>query len=213
MLSIIIPCETESSNLLSESICSLRSISPKNYEIIIVEKQEAPTRAEKLNIGFHRSKGELILFHHPRSMLSREGFQHLIEMSESFSKMFPWGGFTHCFNMDHPILRFTSWYSNQIRAKWRGILYLDHCIFFDRNLWLQDHPKMEIFEDTELSIRFRVFSKPLILSQYSVTSSIRFKKNGILYQSIINQILKLGYYFNCNPKFMNRVYEKGLNLN
>ncbi|NCS94414.1 MAG: hypothetical protein GW761_11490 [Leptospira sp.] len=213
MLSIIIPCESESSDLLSESINSLSSISPENYEIIIVKKTEADTRAKRLNIGFYRSIGDLILFHHPRSKLSLDGFKYLIEMSGSTSKNFQWGGFTHRFDMDHPILRFTSWYSNRIRAKIRGILYLDHCIFFDRKLWVEDLPDMEIFEDTELSIRFLEFSKPTILSYESITSSIRFKKNGIFYQSLLNQILKLAYFFKCNPRFMNRVYERGLNLN
>ncbi|MDX1958534.1 MAG: hypothetical protein SFU98_08175 [Leptospiraceae bacterium] len=212
MLSIIIPTDSNEPNSYFHK--TLESFSLKDdLEIIFISKSEANTRAERLNLGFHCAKGKIILFHHPRSFIEKEGINYLIELSKTQNKENIWGGFTHKFDQDHYLLRFTSWYSNTIRARLKGILYLDHCIFFDRSLWKRDLPNIEIFEDTILSNYLRETCTPIILPYISETSSIRFQKNGIWKQSILNQILKIGYYTKFNPSIMNRIYEKNLGLN
>lgn len=208
MLSVILPTAREiETSYFTETLRSLATF--PEIEVICVAQSEAPTRAERLNLGFARSKGSMILFHHPRSLLDRQGVEFLIKQSEK--KI--WGGFTHQFDVTHPLLRFTSWYSNRMRAQGRGIIYLDHCIFFHRSLWLGPLAKVEIFEDTLLSQNLKIHSPPLILPFASTTSAIRFVKNGIFRQAIMNQILKLGFHFGIPHDTMNRIYERGLNLN
>lgn len=212
MLSIVIPTDsTEPDSYFSKTLKSIPTGS--DVEFIFVSKSEARSRAERLNLGFHRSKGEIILFHHPRSFIEQGGILFLIEMSQNRNRDSFWGGFTHKFDRDHYLLRFTSWYSNQIRGKVKGILYLDHCIFFDRTLWDKDLPSVEIFEDTILSYNFKKFSRPIVLPFISETSSIRFQKNGIWKQCLLNQFLKIAFYMNINYNFLNNIYEKDLGLN
>lgn len=212
LLSVVIPTVSDTNcNLLSRSISCLKKLS--SVELIFVSQSEAHSRAERLNIGMHRSHGNIVLFHHPRTYLDPKGIEYLIKLSEANSEQSIWGGFTHCFDNDHFLLRFTSWYSNNIRARRRGIVYLDHCIFFKRELWHHDLPKVDIFEDTLLSQFLRKKAPPVILPYQSTTSSIRFQKNGILKQSLINQILKLAFYLKFSDRLMNRFYEKQLSLN
>lgn len=208
MLSVVIPTNNETEN--SFFIRTLESLSQfKEIEVICVDKSEASTRAERLNIGFQRATGSMILFHHPRSFLAPAGIQFLIENKD---KKF-WGGFTHKFDVSHPLLKFTSWYSNRIRGRSQGVVYLDHCIFFHRSLWTSPIPTIEIFEDTLLSQIFNRQLPIIILPFVSETSAIRFTKNGMWLQSFMNQILKIGFHLGVSHDKMNRIYERGLNLN
>lgn len=212
MLSVVIPAnDFETNSFLKRTLESLQKF--KDLEIVCVDLSEAKSRGERLNIGFHRTAGTVILFHHPRSFVDPKGIKHLIDLSNTRDRQKMWGGFTHTFDKSHALLRFTSWYSNSVRGKRKGILYLDHCIYFDRELWQDDIPHVEIFEDTLLSYHLLRYSKPIVLPYMSQTSAIRFEKNGVWRQSLMNQVLKLGFFLNVPHEVMNRIYEKGLGLN
>jgi len=64
-----------------------------------------------------------------------------------------WGGLTHQFDHDHHLLKFISFYSNNVRSKKKGIVYLDHCIFLHKQqlIKLGGVPDIDIFEDTVIS--------------------------------------------------------------
>ncbi len=206
-LSIIVPAESDQSDQFKNSKTLFNSL--QDVEVIYVNRSEAITRAERLNIGFYRSHGTMVLFYHPRSYVSPEGLKYLSTISEQ--KI--WGAFTHQFDERHWLLDFTSWYSNHVRPKKSGVIYLDHCIFFHRSLFLQDIPLVDIFEDTLLTKSLSKQQKPIILPFHSTTSAVRFKANGIYRQAFYNQILKLGHHLGLPHDKMNRFYEKGLGLN
>ena len=208
MLSVIIPTSYESETVLfQQAVDSLSKF--KNIELICINKSEAKTRAERLNLGFDRAKGSMILFYHPRSFVDPKGIEYLIDHCDKII----WGAFTHQFDQTHFLLKFTSWYSNKIRGQGRSIFYLDHCIFFHRTLRKNPLPPVEIFEDTVLSAQLRHQQAPILLPFKSTTSALRFSKNGIWRQAVLNQIMKIGFYLNASPQKMNKIYERGLNLN
>ncbi len=172
---------------------------------------------EALNVALPKdpmtASADIFLFYHPRSLLTKEGLSYLIENSEKLN----WGGFTHKFDSDHAILKFTSWYSNSVRLRFQKIIYLDHCIFVHKKI-LQKLSKpywsdADIFEDTDFSLKLNKSGKPTRLKFLATTSAIRFLKNGIYKQSYMNQVLKLGYFLNIDKKRMNAWYEKQLGLN
>lgn len=231
MLSIILPTQNEMRTGLLESILSSLA-TVDDAEIIAVDGgsedgtlellskfdlkllvEPGASRAAKLNAGIAAASGDMIFLHHPRSLVRPEDFGQLVELGESRARV--WGGLSHRFDHDHPLLRFTSWYSNRIRCDRSGILYLDHCIFFNRGFKEEGLkiPDVDIFEDTELSKLLRRHSKPVRLPAVACTSAIRFKRNGIYRQALLNQWMKLAYYLNFSHNKMNRHYEKGLNLN
>ena len=180
----------------------------QNVEIIFVDQAEAPSRAQRLNIGFHRSQGSMILFYHPRSLVDQAGLEYLQKQSD---KKF-WGAFTHSFDVEHALLKFTSWYSNRVRARFSGIIYLDHCIFFHRSFF-KDLPPVDIFEDTLLSQQLLRFQRPVLLPFNSLTSAVRFQVNGIYRQAAYNQLVKIGFHLGLAPEKLNQFYERGLGLN
>lgn len=170
----------------------------------------ASNRAQRLNAGIRAASHDRVLLHHPRSLLAVGALDALLAVDASVA----WGGFTHAFDRTHPLLAWTSYYSNRIRMDGSGIVYLDHCIFFNRRL-LGDTPvpELEIFEDTALSQALRVHGKPLRLPQHAVTSTVRYDKNGVWRQALMNQAMKVGYTFKLDHQRMNAVYERGLRLN
>lgn len=237
MLSIIIPTHNELKNKMIQtsfpSLSKLQQQNPLNLEIIIVDSHsddgtyelaknlnlktlmhDTNSRAKRLNFGIKEAKGNLILLHHPRSLVSEEGIRALLKLEISKEK-FTWGAFIHEFDIKHPLLIFTSFYSNYIRGNLRNIFYLDHCIFADKELLEKINfvPEVDIFEDTLLSIELKKYSRATLLPYTSKTSAIRFTKNGILKQAILNQVMKFKYYFNFDHKTINQQYEKDLNLN
>jgi hypothetical protein len=200
---------------------NLRHTEKTNYTHKVVYF-ETLSRGARLQAGIDASTGTTILLHHPRSLVSVEGLEWLRNQAnnrEESSSTWSWGGFTHEFDLEHFLLRFTSWYSNNIRARCGGILYLDHCIFFRKSaLGSMRIPPVEIFEDTELSriLLANTSQKPYIAPYPSTTSAVRFATNGILRQSAMNQWLKLRYWLgelDGDGVAMNSAYEQGLNLN
>ena len=186
----------------------------KKYQQIKCIQINDTSRAARINYGVKTSKGKLILLHHPRCTLSKEGINHLINSFKTFKKD-TWGGFTITFDHGHPLLKYVAWYSNQIRALKKRIVYLDHCIFFHADLKTQlfPIPDVDIFEDTILSKRLAKFSKPLLVDHFSIASAIRFKTRGVVKHFCLNQLLKILYHLGFDTKRLNTIYEKGCQLN
>jgi len=170
------------------------------------------SRAKRLNMGIEIASGEVILLHHPRSLIEPEALDWIIENRNRLT----WGGLTHQFDESHFALKFTSWYSNMVRGRLREILYLDHCIFYKKSLLHNDPtpvPEVDVFEDTLLSLKLRGKARMDLLPFISKTSAIRFTHRGIFFQAVVNQLMKIGYYLNLSDKWMNRLYEGSLRLN
>jgi hypothetical protein len=224
-LSLIIPIKD--GHLSPENVQTLNELSPiLTCEVIIVNhgikcsaerhskykvlEDASNSRAQRINHGVEVATADIVVLLHPRSYLEPKAFEYLSNETEDH-----WGGFTHGFNTNGLFYKFTSWYSNEVRGRIRNIIYLDHCIFVRRDLFNQvgGIPDIDIFEDTALSERLNSITQGKILPFLSVTSAVRFQKNGILRQGILNQVLKLAYMLKLDHKTMNKIYEYGLNLN
>ncbi|MGE4131543.1 MAG: hypothetical protein AB7F86_07875 [Bdellovibrionales bacterium] len=178
-------------------------------ELICIDRSQAATRAERLNLGVARSKGEMVFLHHPRSRVDPSGIEYLVAHSQE--KI--WGGFSQSFDTRHPLLKLTSWYTNNIRPRFSRVVYLDHGIFFHRSFFQHPIAPIPIMEDTVLCHQLRRHGRPVILPFQSVTSAIRYETNGVWRQAGLNQLMKLGFFVGIPPERLNRWYERGLHLN
>jgi len=187
----------------------LASLGKENLTYVATDQN---SRADRLNTGLAWSSAQYVLFHHPRSIIDKEA---LDELKDNLKPKI-WGGFTHSFYQEKALgYKFTSWYSNQIRFDLKKIIYLDHGIFLDRSLIKENSafPSVDIFEDTLICYNLRKTGAPLRLKSKVFTSSVRFRKKGFLRQALMNQVLKFSFYFGASKIFMNKIYEKNLNLN
>jgi rSAM/selenodomain-associated transferase 2 len=164
-------------------------------------------RAQRMNIGVNHANGELLLFHHPRSVLPVGALKALRKCMKNPRVV--GGGFSHSFDHDQWNLNYASWHSNYVRGKLLGVIYLDHCIFVRREVFeeIGGFPNYDIFEDTAFPLMMRKKGRLKILPEKVQTSATRFKKRGIRKQVLLNQLLKLGFHLGVHPKKLNAFYE------
>lgn len=173
----------------------------------------ATNRASRLNQGLAHCQGDVVVLHHPATILPTDG---LNQIAAAISQGATWGAFRHQFDWNHWLLRYTSWYSDEIRVRRKGIVYLDHCPFLRREILtaVGGVPEMDIFEDTALSERLcRTAGMPVLLAGQVITSARRFRQRGVYRQALMNQWLKLCYYGGVPPALMNRFYEQKTAIN
>lgn len=173
----------------------------------------AQNRAQRLNDGIAHSIGEIILLHHPASLLPERVALQKIEQAIALGNC--WGAFQHGFDDDHWLLRFTSLYSDNVRVKLKGVVYLDHCPFVKCQAlqMIGNVPDLDIFEDTVLSDRLCQIAKPVLLDGKVITSARRFHQRGIYRHALLNQLLKICYHFKIDPQWLNRLYEQKASIN
>ncbi|MGP1384329.1 MAG: TIGR04283 family arsenosugar biosynthesis glycosyltransferase [Thainema sp.] len=234
MISIILPCinemrhgyllsildnlmaqvgEKEIIIALSPSDDGTREAILKYPDIQLIEA-EANNRAQRFNIGIAASQGDIILLHHPATLLPAHTALQQIEQVLS-DPAIAWGGFSHQFDLNHWLLRFTSWYSTYQRGQRGGILYFDHCVFVRREVLekIGGVPDLDIFEDTAFSEALRQHGQPAIAPGNVITSARRFRDRGIYQHALLNQWLKLTYRLGINPRLLNRWYERNVQIN
>lgn len=236
MISVILSAYNEASNpYFWQTLVNIKCLAEKGFPIEAVvgaTKGSDVTleRLQKLKVNFveidtsmrgvrynqalkaaSSKEDDWIVLHHPRSLLDSQGFLSLSSLPDRLH----WGAFTHRFDLHHPLLSFTSWWSNQVRGDLKKIFYLDHCLFVRRGIFekVGGFPEREIFEDTELSLKLGYLSHPLRLPWTSTTSSLRFTQNGIWKQASQNQLRKCQFLLGLNDKKINQAYEAGMYLN
>lgn len=228
MISVILPCFNEMRHgYLPQILANLRqqqgdreiiaAVSPSQddtaaaiaaYPEIKLIQTDATNRAQRLNAGVAASSGEVLLLHHPATLLPEHTALSQIEIVLSDPTV-QWGGFRHQFDLDHWLLRFTSWYSTTQRGQRGGILYLDHCPFLRRSQWDQvgGMPDLDIFEDTVFCEKLRELGLPGLTTGHITTSARRFRDRGIYRHAALNQALKVCYYLGIDPRQLNWLYE------
>jgi len=190
---------------------TLEKLNGHDVRTIIIHTSKRAGRYNAALEASSASDNDWVLLNHPRSLLQKEAFQSLLAVTNSVQ----WGAFTHVFDLDHPLLKFTSWWSNHVRGDIKNIFYLDHCLFIRRNIFEKagGFPSIDIFEDTSLSLRLAQIKAPLRLPWKSTTSSIRFTTNGVWKQAYKNQLLKINFMMGKDHGKMNEIFEKGISLN
>ncbi len=185
-----------------------------NYPDVELIETEATNRAQRFNVGIAASQGNIVLLHHPATLLPAHTALQQIEQVLS-DPAIAWGGFRHQFDFDHWLLRFTSWYSTYQRGQRGGILYFDHCVFGRRAVLekIGGVPDLDIFEDTALSEALQQYGKPAIAPENVITSARRFCDRGIYKHALLNQWLKLTYHLGLDPRLLNRWYEQKAQIN
>ncbi len=185
----------------------------RQFAEIKVVRSLAQNRAQRINEGIAISGGEIVIIHHPATLLPEVTALELIE--RAWRSGARWGGFCHSFDLHHWLLRFTSWYSSYVRLQRKGIVYFDHCPFVARQMLNQvgNVPDLDIFEDTVFSDRLNKLAKPYLIEAKVITSARRFQQRGIYRHALLNQWLKLCYHLNIDPRSLNRLYEQKASIN
>ncbi|MDX2256044.1 MAG: glycosyltransferase [Pseudanabaenaceae cyanobacterium bins.39] len=176
-------------------------------------RSNATNRAQRFNEGVMHSDSKYVLLHHPATLLPEGNILEIVR--QTLGESHGWGALQHSFDLDHWLLRFTSWYSNYVRVQQKGIVYFDHCPFLRREIIEQAGyvPDLDIFEDTVFSDRLCRIAKPVLADRKVITSARRFQQRGIYRHAMLNQWLKVCYHLHIDPRSLNRLYEQKVSIN
>ena len=167
-------------------------------------------RANQMNMGAEKAKGEILLFLHCDTYLPFY-FEKDIVFCLSSSKVsggaFQLGISGHNFG-----LRIIELLAN-FRSKKLTSPYGDQCIFMKSETFkkIGGYDNIPIFEDVKIIDSLKKIGKVVTLDNYAITSDRRWKYNGVLRTTIINQLMLVGYYSGISLDNLASFYKRSKN--
>ncbi len=165
-----------------------------------------PGRGPQCNAGARVAGGELLLFLHDDSLLPPEAAA--LTESAFAADDAELASFRLRFDDVHWLLGLYGWFSrfDSLLTSFgdQGIMIRRR--FFDQ---LGGFPDWPLFEDVELLRRARRRARVLKLPGMVTTSAVRFRRNGVVGQQLLNAGLILGYLLGAAPTRLAEIYERG----
>jgi rSAM/selenodomain-associated transferase 2 len=221
-ISIIIPTFNEAANIAS----AIASTQPsRNVELIIVDGGSTdntvsiaqalgvkvitspPGRAVQMNIGAIAATGDILLFLHADTRLP-SGFDHMIRSALKQPGIVA-GAFTLRIDAPQWSLRWV-----ETGVKWRSHLwqmpYGDQAIFLTKQTFekIGNFPELPIMEDFEFIRRLKRTGKIAILPASVLTSPRRWLQKGVIYTTLLNQIIIIAYFLGISPQRIRHWYRQ-----
>ncbi|NMF85354.1 TIGR04283 family arsenosugar biosynthesis glycosyltransferase [Nodosilinea sp. P-1105] len=219
-LSVIIPTLNEASHL-GRTLDTLSSSYP--LEVIVVDGGStdstvaiarshqaqvittAPGRAQQMNSGAQVATGQMLLFLHGDTQLPPQVDQ-LVRRTLAQPGVVA-GAFDLAIAGSGWGLRWVEW-GVKLRSRWLQMPYGDQGIFLTaaRFHGLGGFPDLPIMEDFVLIRRLRQQGRIAIAPGYVITSNRRWQTHGVIYTTLLNQLMILGYYVGISPQRLARWY-------
>lgn len=218
-ISVIIPALNEADNI-RETLDCLKTASV--HEIIVVDGgstdgtvavvspyarvlNSPKGRAAQMNMGAASATGDILLFLHADSVLTKDSF-HYVEKTMKSSDIVG-GGFKLSFPNNSLMFRMIACGSNW-RAKLCSIFFGDQAIFVRRKTFFEigGYPDIPIMEDWELCRKLKAKGKLVQLPFPVLTSPRRWQKHGIWKTILLMHKLKLMYILGASPQNLKKHY-------
>ena len=222
-ISVIIPALNEAGNL-DNTISNVHN-NGEFKEIILVDGgssddtveiaksmgikvlESSPPRSKQMNIGYQKSKGDILLFLHCDTLLPY-GYDKLI--CQTLAKP---GVVAGAFELSVDSSSF--WIDlivklSNFRSRKMQLPYGDQAIFIEASIFkkIGMFSEISIMEDFEIIRRLRSQGKIGIVPKPVITSARRWIRLGVLQTTIINQFMILGYLIGIDSKILARWYKK-----
>ncbi len=225
-ISIIIPVlhERESINTIISHVHRIAGGS--DYEIIVVDGAPdsdtiksltpgervktitaPPGRARQMNAGAHNATGEILLFLHSDTRLPEEAFHRISSIIEKNSCA--GGAFSFSLDTRHPWLRFIA-FTARLRMVVTRTPYGDQGIFVKKDAFdeVGGFAHIPIMEDVDLVHRIKRHGWKLSLLEDRVTTSPRrWYKEGMLWTTLRNHVLRILYSLGTSPHTLAKLYK------
>jgi len=215
MITVIIPVKNEEKNISK----ALKRI--KGAEIIVVDNGSTDntvkvarkyakvvsfkgTRGAAQNLAAKKAKGDVLLFLHSDTRLP-SNWNKLIERKLENEKVIG-GSFFMKFDSSHPVIVVGSWYI-WLRTLLFRRFYGDQGIFVRKKVFskMKGFRNQALMEDYEFCSRLRK-RKLAVIMKPTITSARRYNQRGIVKNHLINQFMKVCYFFNVDRKTMHKIY-------
>lgn len=174
---------------------------PKEFRLV----HSPRGRGLQLNKGAAAAQGDVLLFLHCDSILSREAIDLIPKAIETGCMG---GCFSLSFDKKGMLLGLIAYLSN-LRVRLLRVMFGDQGIFIKRDVFEQlgGFPEIPIMEDLEFSLRLRKIGKVALIKDKIITSPRRFEKNGVLRTILFMHKMKLLYFLGVDPAELARIYK------
>lgn len=220
-ISIIIPALNEAKTI-EKTLQLLQAMRQRGVEVILVDgnsqdqtcqiaepfidkliKPEKFGRANQMNAGAEQVAGELLWFLHADTLVPENSDQLIIKALQKSQ----WGRFDVQLSGKQFLLRVVERMMN-IRSCWSGITTGDQGIFISRQLFTKvaGFPDIPLMEDVEISKRLKQIESPVCIHEKLITSSRRWKENGIIKTIMLMWWLRFCYWLGVSPEKLNKMY-------
>ena len=218
-LSVIIPVLNET-DLLQRCLSELysRPGSGDNFEVIVCDGgsgaetlniinsypchliQTSPGRAAQMNAGSDVARGRWLLFLHADSSLPAEYLHEIVNSAA-------WGFFHLRLSGDHFLYRVIGSAIN-LRSTISRIAGGDQGLFFKASFFrsLQGFPQIPLMEDIAICKLARQLARPDIIRQPLLSSSRRWRENGIIKTVLLMWSLRFAFWLGVDPTHLHRIY-------
>ena len=220
MISIVIPVLNEASKIV-RFLQHLQPFREAGHELILVDggshdgtpelaedlvDQLVLTdagRAHQMNQGAALAKGDLLLFQHVDTWLPDKA----VTLLASLEGESVWGRFDVRLTPGHWMFPVIAHLMNY-RSRLTGIATGDQSIFVSRELFVRvgGFPAQRLMEDVELSGRLKRYADPLCLREKVLTSSRRWRHQGVWKTIFLMWRLRLAYFLGRSPEQLAAIY-------
>ena len=162
-------------------------------------------RAKQMNLGANKATGELLYFLHADSF-PPNGFDSKVISAVNNGRNA--GCFRMKFNTNHPVLRFSQWFTRFNLKACRGgdqSLFVSRKIFAELGGYNEDYI---IYEDCEFIGRIYDRYKFVVLDDYVITSARRYQQNGTLRLQYHFAIIHFKKWTGASPSELSKYYLK-----
>lgn len=180
-----------------------REIAERHGAVILSDKG----RAKQMNAGARRAKGDILLFLHADSRLSPHALSE-IERSLNNGKEIVGGALKFYLDDGSPPFKLLSFFSN-LRANISKTYTGDFGQFIRKSAFdkIGGFNEIELMEDIDICKRLKKEGKLVQVNAKIISSSRRFKKQGILKTWIHMQVNRFLYFIGTPPVRLSEFYE------
>ena len=178
----------------------------KNPKVISISSEKG--RARQLNAGAAIARGGVLIFLHADTRLPSTSLEKINRVMEN--KLHVGGAFDLCIRSEKPVFKIISKMIS-FRSRLTRVPYGDQAIFIVRDYFfdLGGYKNIPLMEDVELMRRIKKSGKKIkmISSDCVSTSPRRWEKEGILFCTLRNWMVRALYYFGVSPNKLIRFYK------
>lgn len=166
-----------------------------------------PGRARQQNAGADLAKGDVLLFQHADTSLSEDSVFQIRKLLSDENVLA--GGFRQQIDAQGWLFRLLE-KGNARRISRRGLPFGDQGIFIRRETFFQlgGFPDVPLMEDVLLMKKVRKLAKPQLLPGPLGVSARRWRRHGVIPQTIRNHLLRAAHRCRVSPEFLARFYPR-----
>ncbi len=227
MISIIIPVLNEEKNIgtlidhlnnssagcLTEIIVADGGSTDRTIEVArakgaILMKCNRKGRGVQMNKGASVAKGEILYFLHADTTTPKN-FKHLI--TQTYKKGYKAGCFRLRFDDNHWVLRIYTWFT---RFETTLVRFGDQSLFVEKELFDRlggFDESLIVMEDQEIVRRLKKQAQFKVLNEHVVTSSRKYRDNGVFRLQFIFVFIFMLYYAGVRQQTLVHLYKSLIN--